>query len=192
MIAKDADPDRARAILDAAGWRTGVDGIRAKARDRLSLRFVVQAGKGDDELAQQVIIAALQAVGIEARADNRAGVAYRQARYKGDFDLLYSAWVTGADPIYSRFFGSGGANNSLGYANPALDAVLARMEGTLDPAARKAAAFEMQRILSADLPTIPLTTNIGVVTKRRALKGFTPNPTNMTPFVGAAFWRLEP
>ncbi len=185
------DPARARAILEAAGWHLGADGVRARGAERLSFRLVVQAGKGDDELAQQVIIAQLQAIGIEAKADNRAGVAYRQARYKGDFDLLYSAWVTGADPIYSRFLGSKGTNNSLQYRNPALDTVLARMEGTLDPAARKAAAFEMQRILAEDLPTIPLTTNVAVVTKRRSLKGFTPNPTNMTPFVGAAFWRLE-
>lgn len=185
------DPARARAILDAAGWRPGPDGVRTRDGERLDFRFVVQSGKGDDELAQQVIIAQLQAIGIAARADNRAGVAYRQARYTGDFDLLYSAWVTGADPIYSRFFGSKGANNSLKYSNPALDKVLARMEGTLDPAARKAAAFEMQRILIADLPTIPLTTNVAVITKRRTLKDFTPNPTNMTPFVGAAFWRLQ-
>jgi peptide/nickel transport system substrate-binding protein len=185
------DPARARAILDAAGWRPGPDGVREQGGARLDFRFVVQSGKGDDELAQQVIIAQLQAIGIAARADNRAGVAYRQARYKGDFDLLYSAWVTGADPIYSRFFSSDGANNSLKYSNPALDAVLARMEGTLDPAVRKAAAFDMQRILIADLPTIPLTTNVAVITKRRTLHGFTPNPTNMTPFVGAAFWRVQ-
>lgn len=184
------DPARARAILDDAGWRVGADGVRARGDEQLRFRFVVQAGKGDDELAQQVIIAALQSVGIAAMADNRAGVAYRQARYKGDFDLLYSAWVTGADPIYSRFFGSDGANNSLGYRNPALDAVLARMEATLDPTVRKVAAFEMQRLLAEDLPTIPLTTNVAVVTKRRALQGFTPNPTNMTPFVGVAHWWL--
>jgi peptide/nickel transport system substrate-binding protein len=186
------DPGRARAMLDAAGWRPGPDGVRVRGNARLEFRFVVQSGKGDDELVQQVIIAQLQAIGIAARADNRAGVAYRQARYTGDFDLLYSAWVTGADPIYSRFFGSHGSNNSLQYSNPALDAVLARMEGTLDPAVRKTAAFDMQRILAEDLPTIPLTTNVAVVTKRASLRGFTPNPTNMTPFVGAAFWRLQP
>jgi peptide/nickel transport system substrate-binding protein len=99
--------------------------------------------------------------------------------------------VTGADPIYSRFFGSKGSNNGQRYSNALMDKVLARMEGTLDPKERRAAAFEMQRILAHDLPTIPLTTNVAVVTKRDALKGFTPNPTNMTPFVGSAFWRLE-
>jgi peptide/nickel transport system substrate-binding protein len=185
------DPALARQILDAAGWRAGPDGVRAKGDQRLAFSFVVQAGKGDDELAQQVIIAQLQAIGVAAEADNRTGVAYRQARYKGEYDLNYSAWVTGADPIYSRFFATDGSNNGQRYSNPAMDAVLARMEGTLDPAERRAAAFEMQRILAHDLPTIPLTSNVAVVTKRDTMRGFTPNPTNMTPFVGSAFWRLE-
>ena len=192
VITHAHDPALARRILDDAGYRLGPDGVRAKDGQRLAFRFIVQAGKGDDELAQQVIIAQLQAIGIEAIADNRAGVAYRQARYKGNFDLMYSAWVTGAEPVYSRFFGSKGANNSLQYSNPAMDSALALMEGTLDPVVRRQAAYEMQRILATDLPTIPLTTNVAVITKRTALKGFTPNPTNMTPFVGSAFWRLEP
>lgn len=184
-------PALARCILDDAGYRVGADGVRSKDGQRLAFRFIVQSGKGDDELAQQVIIAQLQAIGIQAVADNRAGVAYRQARYKGDFDIMYSAWVTGAEPVYSRFYGTRGANNSLKYSSPAMDKALARMEGTLDPVERRRAAHEMQRILATDLPSIPLTTNVAVITKRKALKGFTPNPTNMTPFVGCAFWRLE-
>ena len=185
------DPAKSRAILDAAGYRPGPDGVRARDGRRLSYRFLVQAGRGSDELAQQVLIAQLKAIGIEATADNRAGVANREARYKGDYDLNYASWVTGADPIYSRFFGTKGANNGQGYSNPELDSVLARMETALDPAIRKREAFAMQRILAHDLPTIPLTSGVAVIAKRTALKDFTPNPTNMTPFVGAAFWRLE-
>lgn len=181
------DPAKARALLEAAGYV----GTRVRRRDGkpLRFRFLAQAGKGNDELAQQVIIAQLKAVGIDAYADNKTGVSYRQARYTGQYDINYATWVTGADPIYSRFYATKGSNNGQGYSNPALDRVLARMEGTLDPGERKRAAFAMQRILLHDLPSIPLTSNVAVVTKRSALAGFTPNPTNMTPFVGSAFWR---
>ncbi len=184
------DPARSRALLDAAGYRPGSDGVRVKGDRRLAYRFLVQAGKGSDELAQQVLIAQLKAIGIAAEADNRTGVGYRQARYKGDYDLNYSSWVTGADPIYSRFFGTKGANNGQGYSNPALDAVLGRMEAALDPAVRRREAFEMQRILAEDVPTVPLTSGVAMIARRRALQGMRPNPTNMTPFVTAAFWRL--
>jgi peptide/nickel transport system substrate-binding protein len=174
------DPAKARALLKAAG-HTG----------KLRFRFLAQAGKGNDELAQQVIIAQLKAVGIDAYADNKTGVSYRQARYTGEYDINYATWVTGADPIYSRFYATKGSNNGQGYSNPVLDRVLARMEGTLDPTERRRAAFAMQRILLHDLPSVPLTSNVAVVTKRSTLAGFTPNPTNMTPFVGCAFWRWQ-
>jgi len=185
------DPALAMRLLDQAGYAPGADGVRAKAGRRLSYRFLVQAGRGDDELVQQVIIAQLKAVGIEAWSDNKTGVAYRQARYKGRFDLNYSGWVTGATPLYSKFFSTGGSNNGLGYSNPALDKVLETMEASLDPDTVKRAAYQMQRILGEDLPTIPLTSNLAVIARRRSLKNFRPNPTNMTPFVDASAWRLE-
>ncbi len=184
------DPAASRGILDAAGYILQANGVRARGDERLSYRFVCQAGKGDDELAQQVIIAQLQAIGIAAIADNKTGVSYRQARYKGDYDLNYSSWVTGADPVYSRFFSSKGSNNGQGYSNPAMDRILARMETTLDPEARRHAAFEMQHLLALDLPTIPLTSGSAVISKSDRLLDFTPNPTNMTPFVSCAGWRL--
>lgn len=185
------DPARARAILDAAGYRMQPDGVRARGEARLAYRFVCQAGKGDDELAQQVVLAQLKAIGIAAAADNKTGVSYRQARYKGDYDLNYSTWVTGADAVYSRFFSTKGSNNGQRYSNPVMDRILARMESTLDPVERRRAAFEMQHLLAVDLPTIPLTSGVAVASKRTRLRDYTPNPTNMTPFVSCAGWRLQ-
>jgi peptide/nickel transport system substrate-binding protein len=49
----------------------------------------------------------------------------------------------------------------------------------------------MQTILAADLPTIPLTTNVAVIAKTKRLKNFVPNPTNMTNFVDTSRWYLE-
>ncbi len=184
------DPGRAATLLEAAGYRTGSDGVRARDGRRLSFRFIVQAGRGDDELAQQVIIAQLKAIGVEAQADNKMGVAFRQARYKGDYDLMYATWVTGATPAYSEFFASHGALNSQAYSNPVLDALFARMEATLDPAEYKRSVFQMQRILAEDVATVPLITNVAVIARRRALEGFIPNPTNMTPFLTAGYWRM--
>ena len=184
------DTRRSAQLLDQAGYRPGPDGVRAKNGHRLSFRFIVQAGRGDDELAQQVIIAQLKAIGVEASADNKMGVAFRQARYKGDYDLMYGTWVTGVDPAYSEFFATGGALNSQKYSNATLDALLARMESTLDRAEYRRLAMQMQRVLADDMPTIPLITNVAVIARRRQLQGFIPNPTNMTPFVTAAFWRM--
>lgn len=181
----------ANKLLDEAGYVRGSDGIRAKGGERMSYRIVGQAGRADDEVAEQVMIAQLKAVGIEASIDNKAGVAFREARYKGNYDLLYSRWITSADPVYSVFFGTKGANNGQGYSNPELDAVMAKMEGTLDPAEKKKYAKQMQAIIAEDVPTIPLTTNVAVIAKTKKLKNFVPNPTNMTNFVDTSAWYLE-
>lgn len=185
------DVTAANKILDEAGYAVGADGIREKDGERLSYAFMVQAGRADDELAQQVIIAQLKAIGIEATANNQTGVAYREARYKGGYDLIYGRWITSADPVYSVFWGTGGANNGQSYSNPALDAVFGKFENTLDPVLRKEAAAEFQRILAEDLPTLSLTTNVALIAKSAALKNFVPNPTNMTNFIHTAEWYME-
>ena len=185
------DPAAAAKMLDDAGYVVGGDGIRAKGDEKLSYTFMVQAGRADDELAQQVIIAQLKAIGIEATADNKTGVAYREARYKGGYDLIYGRWITSADPVYSVFWGTGGANNGQSYSNPTLDAAFTKFETTLDPAVRKEAAAEFQKIIATELPSISLTTNVALIAKTKKLKNFVPNPTNMTNFVDTAAWYME-
>lgn len=185
------DPDAANAALDEAGYTKGSDGIREKDGTRLSFDFVVQAGRADDELVQQIIIAQLKAIGIEATADNKDGVAYREARYKGNYDLIYGRWITSADPVYTVFYGSEGPNNGQGYSNPDLDAQFEIFDNSLDPAVRAEAASKFQAIIAEDLPTIPLTTNVALIAKVKALKNFVPNPTNMTNFVNTSAWYLE-
>ena len=187
----DLDVDAANKMLDEAGYARGADGIREKDGERLSFSFVVQAGRADDELVQQIIIAQLKAIGIEAQADNKDGVAYREARYKGNYDLIYGRWITSADPVYSVFYGTNGPNNGQGYSNPELDAAFATFENSLDPAVREKAASEFQAIIANDVPTIPLITNVAVIAKTKALKNFVPNPTNMTNFVNTSAWYME-
>jgi peptide/nickel transport system substrate-binding protein len=185
------DPAMAEKLLDDAGYAKGSDGIRAKDGERLSWDFVVTAGNADDENVQQIIMAQFKAIGIELKPNNQSGVAYREARYKGNYDLIYGRWITSADPVYSVFYGTGGPNNGQGYSNPDLDEVLGKLENTLDPAVRKEMSSKMQHIIAEDVPTIPLTTNVALITKPKALKNFKPNPTNMTNFVDTSAWYLE-
>ncbi len=185
------DPAKARQLLDAAGYKPGADGIRVKDGQRLSFNIMVQAGRSADEDAEQVIIAQMKAVGIELKPDNKSGVAFRDARYKGGYDLFYSGWITSADPSYSVFFGTNGPNNGQGYTNPKVDALLATADSTLDPAVRTKALRDFQTVLMQDLPSIPVTTNLSIIVVTDKLGGFVPNPTNMTNFVNTSGWYLK-
>jgi peptide/nickel transport system substrate-binding protein len=191
-LAPSYDPDAANRALDAAGYRRGADGYRSKNGVPLSFWITTRSGEIDGEIGEQIIMAELKAVGIKVTADNKTGIAYREARYRGDFDLLYSRWVTAADPVYSIFYGSHGPLNGQGYASADLDAALARMETSIDRVARRAAAGEFQRTLAHDLPTVPLLDIVSIAAKSRRLKNFKINPTNMTDFSGISTWYLEP
>lgn len=187
----DYNPARAGQLLDAAGWRPGPDGIRVKDGQRLSFKVMAQAGRATDEDAQQVIIASLRGIGVELQPDNKSGVAFRDARYKGNYDLFYGGWITSADPTYSVFFGSKGVNNGQGYSSAKIDALLARAESTLDPEDRTAALRQFQVELMNDLPSIPITSNPSMIVVTDKLGGFVPNPTNMTNFVNTSGWFLN-
>jgi len=186
------DPDAANQALDAAGYRRGADGYRSKDGVSLNFWITTRSGEIDGEIGEQIIMAELKAIGIRVSADNKTGIAYREARYHGDFDLLYTRWVTAADPVYSVFYGSHGPLNGQGYASAQLDAALERMETSIEPAPRRDAASEVQRILAHDLPAVPLLNMVSIAAKTRRLKNFTINPTNMTDFAGIARWYLEP
>jgi peptide/nickel transport system substrate-binding protein len=186
------DPAAANQALDAAGYRRGPDGFRSKDGAALNFWITTRSGEIDGEIGEQIIMAELKAIGIRVTADNKSGIAYREARYRGDFDLLYSRWVTAADPVYSVFYGSHGPLNGQGYASAELDAALKRMETTLEPAVRRAAASDVQRILAQDLPAVPLLSMVSIAAKTRRLQNFTTNPTNMTDFSSIARWYLDP
>ena len=186
------DPARAKALLDEAGYAPGPDGVRAKGGERLSYRFVCQAGLSADETAQQVIIANLKAVGIEAQADNKTGVAFREARYKGGYDLLYARWLTPSTVNYSVFYASKGPNNGMGYSNAELDDVLATVEHTLDMDQRRELFRRFQQIMGTDLPVVPVTSNVNLVAVSKKLANFVANPTNRTDFIDTSSWFLQP
>lgn len=183
--------DKARQLLDEAGYKPGSDGIRAKGDEKMAYRITVQAGNFADETAQQVVMANLKAVGISLVTDNKTGVAFREARYKGLYDLLYSRWITSADPAYSKFYGTEGANNGTGYSDKRMDELLDRAEHTIDRAKLKDIFKEIQAKLADDVVTIPTTSNVSLIAKTPKLKNFVPNPTNRTIFNNTAAWYLE-
>lgn len=152
------NPDRARELLEEAGWTAeGDGGIRQKDGVPLSLPLYVIAAGGYDDTAQMVQ-GQLREVGIdveivlEERATMFAGV------NAGDHHMALRFWY-GSDPdILNLHFNSadeGGWNWSK-YNNSEVDSLLAQGAASLDSTERSEIYGEIQEILMEDAVMIPL------------------------------------
>src|SRR5207249_11761402 len=67
------DPPRARALLDAAGWKAGTDGVRRRDGKPLAFTLITQAGYAIRENVAQAIQQQLRDVGIDMRVQLHDG-----------------------------------------------------------------------------------------------------------------------
>jgi peptide/nickel transport system substrate-binding protein len=186
------DPVRARAMLDADGWRVGPDGIRA--RDGRALRLGVATLAGYPEFTsaigqmQQDAKALGIAFEVKTYDENVAMQLFRRTLPGATFDTFFASLQTDFDPDPSWLVGcTGGKPNPYNIAracDPVLDALLAKGVATFDPAVRKATYAAVQRRLQDTLPFIMFaqTTSSFVVSRR--VRNVDPIP------VGGALWNV--
>lgn len=154
------DPAAARRVLAAL-----------VPREYSAMLVSVDAGSGRTlaiELAKE-----LQRVGLAIRVEHEPPAGYFQ-KVLGDkdFDLALLSGAQGPDPDNLALrFGSTGAYQVMGYANPELDRALARGARSSDMAVRAAAYREVQKMLAADLPIAPLVETVRVTVFRKGLRG---------------------
>ena len=153
------DPARARTLLDAAGLvdRDG-DGLRELPDGApLGLDLIANPAIPDGGL----VVAQLRAVGLPARIVSGDAKTRTDLQQRRAFHLALTSHIgVGGDPDFLRLWFSGAATNAFAYGdllhNARFDAVAAAQARELDPAVRKAQVAELQEILSAELPTLPL------------------------------------
>jgi len=162
------DPERARALLEDAGWAPGADGIRRNADgERLTLTLMTTAGNQSRELVQQVIQAQLRDVGIDIRLRNEPPrVLFGETVRKRAFeDMVMFAWISAPESVPRTILHSDqiptqennwNGQNVAGYANPEMDALLDRIERELDPDARAVLWARYQNLYADTLPALPL------------------------------------
>ncbi len=162
------DPDRAEALLDAAGWRRSGKGVRTNAKgERLSLQIMTTAGNKTRELVEQVLQSQWKRVGIAVAIKNEpARVFFGQTLPRRKFQAMAMyAWLSAPESVprstlHSKAIPTEANNwsgqNTPGFANAEMDALIEKAEVELDPDARLAYWREMQRIYAEELPVLPL------------------------------------
>jgi ABC-type transport system substrate-binding protein len=164
------DVAAARALIEAAGWTIGGDGIYENHGKRLAATIYVRHDTQDR-------VKFVEILGLEAR---QCGMDLRTA--PGDFgrdltlistwpnhapgtdrpfDLYFYAWGAGWDPLSDNFSSAAittevqpDGNNFGGYSDLRIDDLLARMETTYDLAARADLFGRYQEILAQQQPAL--------------------------------------
>ena len=186
------DPNRARAMLDADGWKAGPDGIRVKNGQRLEFNLSTQTESTYGKAVQTVVQHEWHDVGVQADVknaptnqffDNNPATGVLQG---GHYDSAIFSWVAASDPddspLYTtKNFAPQGQNN-LFWSNAKVDQSEATALGTLDQNKRKAAYATIQQQMALDVPTIVLYFWKDIYIYNNDLQNFTPSP------VISAFW----
>ncbi|MDJ0768040.1 MAG: ABC transporter substrate-binding protein [Ilumatobacter sp.] len=168
------DLDEAARLLDEAGWIEGDDGIRTKDGEPLVVSIMYRGTTVDlinAEGQAQTIRDQLRRVGVVVQLEALGLDDYSARRTAGDFDARLDFTVINVDPSGSVLLRFGGGHcpptvtgcdgdpigfNYGGYANAEVDALIAQAETTADESARTALFQQIDALLAADVPTLPL------------------------------------
>ncbi|HEY1502793.1 MAG TPA: peptide ABC transporter substrate-binding protein [Stellaceae bacterium] len=178
------DPDKARALLDAAGWKQGSDGVRHKAGKPLVLELATTSGNRTREMIEQVLQAQWRQIGIAVRIKNQpARVLIGDTTKHRNFDMAMFAWVGAPENVPRAELNSQqipttengwSGQNFDGYSNPEADALMDAIEVELDPAKRFELWRQLQTLYAEQLPALPLYFRADAFVLPKWLDGVTP------------------
>jgi peptide/nickel transport system substrate-binding protein len=148
------DPAAAQRTLDALGWvDTDGDGVREKDGQPLRFELLTRATTKPRAQAAVYLQADLAAAGVQLDIISLERGAYFERLFAGDFDAVLGGWTASmyVDPAPLWHSKPDARFNFIGYANPAVDAAIARGQAA-EGAERAAAHRDMQRLIHQDQP----------------------------------------
>lgn len=148
--------DKAKSLLDAAGWTEGADGLRAKDGKTLTLRLVTYASRPDLPTIMQLAASQLKEAGIDATTE--VVDAIDNAGKAGEFDIMFYAQHTAptGNPVsfLAMTFKTGGAKNFTSYSSSEFDDLVTKMADLANGEELDDMAKQAQALLFEDLPVL--------------------------------------
>jgi peptide/nickel transport system substrate-binding protein len=166
-------PSKANALLDKAGWTKGAGGVRSKNGKKLELEIILYADSGM-ELPTQFVVSELNKVGFTATTTVQPFATAQQSFNAGEHNLGAFGYY-GADPYLLNIWVNSNAIKSgfnwSHYANPEVDAAIAKANATADDASRNAQYEKVSTTLMKDAIYLPLWDVNGAFTLASNVKG---------------------
>ncbi|QWV95025.1 peptide-binding protein [Geomonas oryzisoli] len=178
------DPERAKELLQEAGYHMGAGGILEK--DGKPLSFTIMTNQGNDQRLKcaQIIQMRLKKVGIDVKIRVMEWASFLTNFIdKGKFEAVLLGWTISQDPdLYDVWHSSKTGPKELNfihYLNPELDRLIVEGRGTFDMAKRRDCYYKIQEILAKDQPYtfLYVPDALPVVTSR--IKGIEPAPAGI-------------
>jgi peptide/nickel transport system substrate-binding protein len=182
------DITKAKDLLKEAGYfdRNG-DGILENAANQtISINILVNSEDQSRTAAAQIIKEGLEQLPIHTTITSKDWSGYHSDLASGNFDIYLGGYQI-KENYDLRFLLHTNYGNLIGYSNPALDALLDKMESGVSQKDRLAAYTQVNTILSDDLPYYCLLYKTYGAIASPALKGEI-NPSFLNMYEGAEKW----
>jgi peptide/nickel transport system substrate-binding protein len=180
------DPAKANALLDAAGYRRGADGIR------FHLQMKISNTSSPTRLMALVVQQQLRAVGIAMDVRIYEFGTFFADVTKGAFSMYALRWIGGNESpdIFRLAYATAsvpphGANRGY-YINQELDRLMVDAAATPDREIAHSDYIQVQQILARDIPTIPLWYQDNIVVHTRRLQNLQVNASGSYDFLKTA------
>ncbi|WP_421404554.1 peptide ABC transporter substrate-binding protein [Agrobacterium fabrum] len=192
--------EKAKKLLDDAGWAPGADGVRAKDGVKLAFTCSTTAGNHIREQVQQYMQQSFKDIGVEMTISNLPpAVMWGDYWMLSKFDSVIVGldFLTGPDPDTSDFFRStssgakgGSGQNTWQFVNKDVDDLLAKGGSLFVPEERKAVYLKIQEIMRKELPLLPLFQYATVRGHKQGVENVKPNVNTRIDTWNVATWRL--
>ncbi len=150
------DPDKAKQLLDEAGWidHDG-DGIRDKNGVPFRFKYMISADLALHEQIAKLVKDAAAGVGIEVLLDPYEWSVFSQKVQNRDFDAVSMAWGGNVEEDPYQIWHSSQrlkGSNYVSFNNPQADALIEQARQTLDTDKRNALYHQFDRIIHQEQP----------------------------------------
>ena len=174
------DLNKAKALLDQAGWAAGAGGQRQKDGKPLKIRLFTPNGRYfmDKEIAE-VVKNQLTELGIEIDLQVMEWAPYLEKVQGGDFDIALLGWnQSSPDPsiFFEPLVKTGGRGNYAKYSDKELDGWIDEAVKTTDLNKRKELYAKGAQRVAEHAWHVPLYNEVKVAATRTNLKGYTHTP----------------